>query len=98
VLQADFDLVAQLVSTDPLPVGVIFRGGAATRLDITSAEMLVRLVTTLHSADIEVALADVRQPLVEMARRAGLLDTLRIFRTLDEAVAALADLAGTSRG
>jgi hypothetical protein len=36
-------------------------------LDITSAEMLEELTTTLHAAGIDIALADLRQPVVEMA-------------------------------
>jgi hypothetical protein len=56
--------------------------------------MLTQLVHTLRSAGIDFALADVRQPVIDMARRAGLLDELgsnRIFHTIDEAVDALAN-------
>jgi sulfate permease, SulP family len=63
--------------------------GSNERLDITSAEMLTGLVDTMHSAGIDVALADVRQPVIRMARRSGLAKRLgedRIFHTIDEAV------------
>ena len=54
--------------------------------------MLEQLVATLRSAGVDFALADVRTPVIEMARRSGLLDALgedRVFHTVDEAVRAL---------
>jgi len=87
------DRIKQLVgSSDPLPTAVILEPSANDGLDITSAEVLEQLIATLHSAGIDFALADVRQPVLEMIRRAGLLDTLgedRIFHTIDEAVQTL---------
>jgi citrate lyase gamma subunit len=58
-------------------------------------------VGTLRSAGIQVAVADVRQPVLEMARRSGLADQLgenRIFRTIDEAVRALGTAVSGVRG
>jgi hypothetical protein len=46
----------------------------------------------MHSARVDVALADVRQPVIRMARRSGLARGLgedRIFHTIDEAIQAL---------
>ena len=46
----------------------------------------------MRSARVEVALADVRQPVIDMAQRVGLVKQLgenRIFHTVDEAVQAL---------
>lgn len=87
------DRIKQLVgATHPPPKAVVVDAGANDRLDITSAEMLEQLVATLRSAGIDFALADVRQPVIEMARRSGLLAALgenRIFHTADEAVDAL---------
>ena len=84
------DRVKYLVgSSDPLPRAVIVEPSAQDGLDITSAEMLEQLITTLRSAGIDFALADLRQPVIDMARRTGLLETLgedRIFHTIDEAV------------
>jgi high affinity sulfate transporter 1 len=80
-------------ASDPLPSAVILEPTASDTLDITSAEMLEQLATTLHSAGIDFALADLRRPVIETARRTGLIDTVgedRIFRTVDEAVQALA--------
>jgi high affinity sulfate transporter 1 len=89
-------------ASDPLPRAVIVEPAANDVLDITSAEMLDHLITTLRTAGIDFALADTRQPVIEMARRTGLLDTIgedRIFHTIPEAVQALSvpanDLART---
>jgi sulfate permease, SulP family len=86
------DRVKALVGrTDPPPRAVVLDAGASDQLDITSAEMLVGLVQTLHAAGIDVALADVRHAVSAMARRAGLLAELgpgRVFHTIDEAVQA----------
>ncbi len=79
------------------PKALIIDLGGNERLDITSAEMLSELVHTMHSAGVDVALADVRQPLVRMARRSGLVRRLggdRIFHTIDEAVQALGGRSG----
>jgi len=87
------DRIKQLVgASDPPPRAVIIEAGGSDRLDITSAEMLAELITTLRSAGIEFALADVRQTLIHTARRSGLFAELgddHIFHTVDEAVAAL---------
>jgi high affinity sulfate transporter 1 len=84
------DRIKTLVgASDPLPRAVILELTANAGLDITSAEMLEQLITTLHSAGIDVALADLRQPVVDVARRTGLLETLgedRLFLTLADAV------------
>jgi sulfate permease, SulP family len=83
---------------DPPPRALILDAGANDRLDITGAEMLDELVRTMRSARIDVALADVRQPVIRMARRAGLVTQLgdsRIFHTIDQAVQALGGTANT---
>ncbi len=87
------DRIKTLVgSNDPPPKALIIDLGGTDRLDVTSAEMLAELVHTMHSADIGVALADVRQPVIRMARRSGLAKRLgddRICHTIDEAINAL---------
>ena len=84
------DGIKRLVgTTDPPPKTVILDVGANERLDITSAEMLAQLLVTLRSAGIDLAIADARQPVIQMAQRSGLLDQLgqdHIFHTIDEAV------------
>jgi len=87
------DRIKTLVgSSDPPPRTLIIDIGGNDRLDVTSAEMLTRLVHTMHSAGIDVALADVRLPVVRMARRSGLAKQLgedRILHTIDEALQAV---------
>jgi SulP family sulfate permease len=71
---------------------VVLEPAANDVLDITSAETLDQLITTLRSAGIDFALADTRQPVIEMARRTGLLDTIgedRIFPTVESAIQTL---------
>jgi hypothetical protein len=49
-------------------------------------------VESLHGAGIDFALTDLREPVVEMLRRSGLIHTIgadRIYHTIDEAVRAL---------
>jgi SulP family sulfate permease len=95
---ANASLVRERVRTlvgaaDPTPRAVILDAGAnGDELDITAAEALTRLVTELHGAGVDIALAEVRHPVREMARRSGLLEALgedRIFHTIQEAVDAL---------
>jgi sulfate permease, SulP family len=87
------DRIKTLVGmTDPSPNAVIVDIGGTERLDITSAEMLAELVHTTQSAGVDVAFAEVRQPVITMARRSGLATRLgegRLFHTIDEAVRAL---------
>lgn len=87
------DQIKHLVgASDPFPRAVILEPTAGDALDITSAEVLQQLTTTLRSAGIDFALADLRQPVIEAARRTGLLETLgedHIYRTVDEAAQTL---------
>jgi sulfate permease, SulP family len=92
------DRIKTLVgASSPPPTALIIDLGGNDRLDITSAEMLTELVQTMHSAGVDVALADVRQPAIRMARRSGLARGLgedRIFHTIDEAIQALGGRSG----
>ena len=87
------DRIKMLVgASSPPPRGLIIDAGANDRLDITSTEMLTELAHTMTSAGIDMALADVRQPVIEMMRRSGLLEELgegHVFHTIDDAVAVL---------
>jgi sulfate permease, SulP family len=80
-------------SSDPPPSALVIDVGGTDRLDVTSAEMLTGLVHTMHSAGIDVAFADVRQPVSRMAQRSGLARELgqgRLCHTIDEAISAVA--------
>ena len=79
-------------SAEPKPRAVIVDFGPNSELDITSSDDLGELARTLRSAGIGLALAEVREPVIESARRTGLLATLgedRIYLTIDQAVHAL---------
>jgi high affinity sulfate transporter 1 len=96
------DRIKRLVgSSDPLPAAVVLEAGANPDLDITSAELLEQLVQSLRAAGIVFAVADVRQPVVEMMRRSGLLATIgenRVYHTVDEAVRSLRGVSATRAG
>jgi sulfate permease, SulP family len=80
----------------PPPAAVILDLGANNDLDITSAEILTQLAGTLRRAGIELALADVRQPVQDRLSRTELVRAIgdrRIFRTLDQATDALRPVA-----
>ena len=87
------DRVKYLVgASNPLPKAVVLDAGVNVDLDITSAEALEQLVTQLRAADIDFALAEIRQPMIGRLQRIGLLKVVRedkVFRTVDEAVVAL---------
>jgi MFS superfamily sulfate permease-like transporter len=96
------DRIKKLVgASDPLPRAVVLELTANAGLDITSAEMLEQLIKTLHLAGIDVALADLRQPVVDVARRTGLLETLgedRLFLTLADAVRTMRNMRAARIG
>jgi STAS domain len=87
------DRVKYLVgASDPLPTAVVLEAGANVDLDITSAEILQQLLADLRSAGIDLALADIRQPVSDGSKKTGVLDRLlqvNVFQTVDEAVDAL---------
>jgi sulfate permease, SulP family len=84
------DRVKELVgAAHPLPTTVILELGASDELDVTAAETLDELAITLHAAGIDLALADVHRPVIEIARRAGLIQAIgtdHVFSTVQEAV------------
>jgi MFS superfamily sulfate permease-like transporter len=88
------DRVKYLVgASDLLPNAVVLDLGVSDELDVTSAETLEELVTALREADVDFALADVRQPVRRQMKRAGLLEKIgddRIYLTVDDAIQSLA--------
>jgi len=73
----------------PPPKAVILDMSASDNLDITSLEMLEKLVTELKEANIEVMVAEVHQPVRDMAVRSGLANEFsrsQVFPTVDVAV------------
>jgi SulP family sulfate permease len=84
------DHVKRLVgAAEPTPRAVILDLGANGQLDITSAEVLVDLATTLRGAGVGLVLADVRSRVANTARIAGVTEAVgadHVFHTLDDAV------------
>jgi len=79
-------------ASERLPRAVILDAGSTSNLDITSAEKLRELVESLRSAGVGFALAEARLPVIEAARRDGLLDVIgedHVFHTVGEAIAEL---------
>jgi sulfate permease, SulP family len=95
---ANASLVAEAVkrlagASEQPPKAVVLDFSPNVNLDITSSEKLSELITELRSAEIDFALAEVRKPTREAARRSGVLETIgedHVFHTIDEAVDALA--------
>lgn len=85
-------LLAAVEAAEPKPRVIVFDATALDSLDITSAEMLEKLVTKLRADGIELVVAEAHAPVVAFARRTGLLDVLRedrVYPTVDAAVRAL---------
>jgi sulfate permease, SulP family len=84
------DRVKRLVGgATPTPRAVVLEMGANDDLDITAAEVLQELVTSLRAAGLDIALADVRDTVIARARLTGLLAVLgedHVFHTLGQAV------------
>jgi len=84
------DNVKEIVgSSETIPRAVVLDLGANPDLDITSAEMLEQLRDSLQDAGIDLALAEIRQPVLGRMRKTHLLEKIgqhHVFRTVDEAV------------
>jgi len=82
--------IKELISqSDPPAKAVIIDMITSDELDITSIEMLEKLASELERNRIEIMVADVHQPVREMARRSGLalhLDKAKVFPTVEAAV------------
>jgi MFS superfamily sulfate permease-like transporter len=80
---------AMLAEMEPPPHAVIFDSASQEQIDVTSTDMLMGLVKELHKIGIEVYLADVHAPVLEHARKTGLLESIgedHVFPTVDLAV------------
>ncbi len=86
-------LRALLKESQPRPHTVLIDMVNNYNLDITSAEMLENLVDEFHKGGIEVALAEVREPVKHMARHSGLMEKIgenHIYPSVDAAVQSFA--------
>jgi sulfate permease, SulP family len=84
------DRIKKLVANSQPPIRAIIVDMVTNdELDITSIEMMERLVSELQHDGIEIMTAEVHQPVRDMARRSGLaqhLDRVKIFPTIEAAV------------
>lgn len=84
------DLIA---AADPPPTALILDMRVQAGLDLTTGDMLTALLRDLRSLGIEVLLADVHAPVLELMRAQGILDVLgedHVQRNVDLAVKHLA--------
>lgn len=90
--------IRRLVSgSDPAPEAVILALEASSEIDVPSADELSDLISELAAVDVEILLANVHQPVLDMMRKTGLLDELgeeRIYATIDEGVQAFLETRG----
>ena len=84
------DRVLDAVAGSPTPVRWLVVGAEPiTSVDVTSADVLDELDTTLHNAGIELCFAEMKGPVKDKLKRFGLFSRLgeqRFFPTLGEAV------------
>lgn len=82
--------VQEAIASSPTPVRWLVVGAEPiTSVDVTSADMLGELETTLHKAGIELCFAEMKDPVKDKLKRFGLFSRLgeeRFFPTLGEAV------------
>jgi SulP family sulfate permease len=80
---------AMIAEMELPPRAVIFDAGAQDEMDVTSTEMIKSLVKNLQGKGIEVYLADVHAPVLEVGSKTGLKESIgedHVFLTVDSAV------------
>ena len=83
---------AMIAGMEAPPRAVLFDSSSQDQLDVTSTDMIKGLVKELHGQGIDVYLADVHAPVLESARKAGLLGSIgedHVFPTVDLALRSL---------
>ena len=71
------------------PQAVIFDSSAQDEIDVTSTDVLKGMVKELHAKGTDVYLTDVHAPVLEHARKTGLIESIgedHVFATVDLAV------------
>ena len=85
----DADAVKQrilaLADTEPPSSAVVLDLAETTDLDVRTADTLGELVDELARDGIELRLVNVRAPALDILRRAGVAERVKIAPTLDEA-------------
>ena len=78
--------ILSLAADEPRPTAVVLTLAETTELDVQTADTIGELVDALEKDGIPLVLVDVRAPVLDVLRRAGLTERIRIEPTLDEAV------------
>jgi sulfate permease, SulP family len=79
-------LLAIVRGTEPRPAVLVLDLGESADLDVATLDMLDDLAVALSAGGVELRVASVRGPALEMLRRGGLLARIRVAPTLDAAV------------
>ena len=80
---------AMIEEMEAPPLAVIFESSAWYQIDVTSVDIMQKLVKELNGKGINVYLAEVHVPLLDYSRKAGLLESIgedHVFPTVDAAV------------
>ena len=92
---------ALVAETQPPPHGLVWDFSGQDMVDITSAEVLKRLLVELKAKGIDIYMAEVHAPVREQSRRTGLLEMIgedHIFPTVDTAVRFIEASARSEKG
>jgi len=80
---------AMIEASETLPRAVVFDSSSWYQLDLTSTDILKKMVQELHGKGIDVYFAEVHVPVLEYGRQMGLLELIgedHVFPTLEAAV------------
>lgn len=81
--------VEEVLKSDPRPSAVMLDLQASDDLDISSTDMLSKLLGQAETAGVELLFVEVTTPVKEMLRTSGLMDRIgeeKVVRTIDEGV------------
>jgi SulP family sulfate permease len=84
------DVKERLIASDPPATALVLDMEGVSDIDTTAVQELDQLLDDLADADVAVAFARVRQPVLQMIERAGLHDRVErdmVFLEVDDAVA-----------
>jgi SulP family sulfate permease len=83
------DLIMELDVKDPELEGVVINMYPVNRVDSTGAHALIEIIEDCHLNDVDVYLAGVKGPVMDVLRAAGVIDVLgsgRLFHEVHDAV------------
>jgi SulP family sulfate permease len=83
------DVEAMIGVSETQPQAVIFDLDAQDDIDVTTVDVLKKLLAELRSRDIDIYYANVHAPVLDRARKTGLLESVgedHVFPTVDAAV------------